>query len=343
MLFNVERDGGSVIEGYCVPDGFEDEPSIRVIADGKDVLELACSHPRDAVREAGRHATGLVGFRLDEKLLPGLSSITKLSLREARSGLLIYKRPVSSADRPLKLVRLETGLLPHLHLDIFCGQYFQYACKSAERFGHETAMQIFHLHAIPSIYLSGRFLLRNYEEFLDKGFQALTLLPDPYYELASRLYLLQHMVKSNVAFLGDRDHLMLGPAADHFDGVTLIDRAALRKALRTAPRSSLNFLRSPSTRLLACTSDDQQITRREVAPAIDLLSRFAIVGTSHDLPSFKGALGELLNVPAASIPEPIQSPDFASVAVVLRSLPEAEALLEEDLIFDHYVRDAMAK
>ena len=62
MLFNVEYDAGTTIEGYLVPDGFSDRPRIAIF-DGDEALnEFDCDGLRDAVRTSGRHATGVVGF-----------------------------------------------------------------------------------------------------------------------------------------------------------------------------------------------------------------------------------------------------------------------------------------
>ncbi|TXI01866.1 MAG: hypothetical protein E6Q76_16445 [Rhizobium sp.] len=341
MLFNLEYDRGTVLEGYLIPDGFSDLPSIRVSDADGDLMILPCDQIKQAVVDSGRHETGHVGFKLDTKIIPDLASRSTLMIHDAKSGLLIYRRPQVAKVVPLKVVRLETQLLPMVKFDYYCGRQFQYELSSVERFGHETALQAFHLNAIQSIYISGRLLMRNYEEFLDKGFKAFVLLTDPYYEMALRIFLLKRMAKSQISFFGDRDRIILAPAAEHFADIDLASEAALKMALKKASQNVRNVLVSPVTRQLVTTTPEQPVTRGDVAAAIDLLSRFAIVGHDTDSITFQNAIGELLGISIEDLPLHTRHSALEEIAARLRSLHIAELMLEEDLIFDHYVREAM--
>ena len=341
MLFNIEYDRGNVLEGYMIPDGFSDEATIRVSDIDGEIAVLRCDQRKQGVVDAGRHASGLVGFKLDDSIIEGLAERKHLAIHDIKSGLLIYRRPL--VDKPIqkKIIRLETQLLPMVKFDIFCGQHFQYQLSSVERFGHETAMQAFHLNAVNSIYLSGRLLLRNYEEFFDKGFQGIILLTDPFYELALRIFLLKRMATTKISFLGERDQILLAPAAEYFAEVKLDDDTALKNALKKAPQKVRNVLISPVTRQLACSSPEQLTTHNDVAPAIDFLSRFTIVGHTRDILHFQRAVGELIDVPTDDLPSPPRHLALEELSVRLKSLHVAELLLEQDLIFDHYVRHAI--
>ncbi|WP_245276623.1 hypothetical protein [Rhizobium leucaenae] len=204
-----------------------------------------------------------------------------------------------------------------------------------------SGVQAFHLNAIQSIYISGRLLLRNYEEFLDKGFKAIVLLTDPYYELALRIFLLKRMAKTQISFFGDRDKIILAPAAEHFADIDLESEASLKSALKKASENVRNVLLSPVTRQLVATTPEQLVKRSDVAAAIDLLSRFTIVGHDADGLHFQDAIGELLGISIGDLPLPSRHSALEDVAARLRSLHIAELILEEDLIFDHYVREAM--
>lgn len=341
MLFNLEHDHGTLIEGYLIPDGFSDKPQIKVSDASGELMVLPCDQIKQAVIDSGRHEDGRVGFLLDTSIIPDLAERTSLMIHDAKSGLLIYRRPQTSPIIPLKVVRLETQLLPMVKFDYHCGRHFQYEISSVERFGHETALQAFHLNAIQSIYISGRLLMRNYEEFLDKGFKAITLLTDPYYELALRIFLLKRMAKTQISFFGDRDKIILAPAAEHFAEVNLDDEISLKNALKKAPQNVRTVLVSPVTRQLATTIPEQTVTRSDVATAIDLLSRFAIVGRDSDSLYFQHAVSELLGISVEDFPLPPRHSALEEIATRLRSLHIAELMLEEDLIFDHYVREAM--
>jgi len=342
LLFNLEFDHGDVLEGYLIPDGFSDEPAIRVLGEEGELLQMKCAEPRPAVIQSGRHDTGLVGFRLDDTVLPGLAARRPLEIRDAKSGILIYRRPDPERQVPLKVFRMEFQMLPLLKLDHHCGKHFQYELTGMERFGLETALQAFHLNAVDSIYLSGRLHLRNFEEFFDKGFKVVGYLPDPYYEMASRLALLKRLSQTQITILGERDRLALASAAAHFADVALDDERSLKKALQSAGPKIRDVFASPATRQLVRSTSDQPVTRREVAPAIDLLSRFAIVGQDGAPLHFENALAELMGVPLEDVPSVSRHSILEAVASRLRNLPVAEGLLETDLILHHYVREAAA-
>ncbi|MDH2091927.1 hypothetical protein N5K21_24670 [Rhizobium pusense] len=341
LLFNVEYDYGDVIEGYVVPDGFSEEASVVVAQDNGEEITVPCDQLKQGVVHAGRHETGMVGFRVDQVRISNLADQKRLSIRDAKTGILIYRRLPADQLVKHKILRLDLSILPFAKFDAFCNERFQYAISSVERFGHETAMQAFHLNAASSVYISGRLLLRNYEEFLDKGFEAIIDLPDPYYEMACRLFLLNRLSKGTPSFLGERDRLILTSAANHFADVNLGDEKALRRALRRAPETVRRVLISPTTHQLVCTYPEQRVTRQDVAPAMDALSRFTVVGHGDSDALFQHAVGDLLSVPPMDVPASVKHSILLDLASQLQQIPIAEAMLEEDLILDHYVRGAV--
>ena len=112
MLFNLEYDHGDVIEGYIIPDGFSDEPSIAVTCDDGGVLTMKCDQEKLAVVQSGRHATGMVGFRLNTDIIPSLPMEQRLAIHDEKTGLLIYRRPPIADPIGMKLLRLVLSLLP---------------------------------------------------------------------------------------------------------------------------------------------------------------------------------------------------------------------------------------
>jgi hypothetical protein len=339
----MEHDRGDLIEGYVIPDGFSDEATVVVTTDDGSAIQLRCDQLRAAVVQSGRHETGLVGFRVDTNIITDLPQQQHLSIHDLKTGLLVYRRIPEDTTVNLKILRLELKMLPMIKLDAFCGSLFQYAISSVERFGHETTLQVLHLASIPSIYISGRILFRNYEDFLDKGFQAITDVPDPYYEMASRLFIIKRLAKDPVTFVSDRDKLILAPAAEHFSSVNLEDEGEIKRALKKAPDKVRSVLTSPLTRQLVCTYPEQRITRRDVAAAIGTLARFTIVGQGNQDGHFQDALGELLDVSPVNVPINSTYKIIDEIADRLREIAVAEQLLEEDLILDHYLRDAVSK
>jgi hypothetical protein len=67
MLFMVWSDTGSQLRAYCVPDTFSGTCRPKIFRDGKLTGEL---EPNDFNEHmAGRHATGQVGFIIDENTI----------------------------------------------------------------------------------------------------------------------------------------------------------------------------------------------------------------------------------------------------------------------------------
>jgi hypothetical protein len=341
MLFNVEYDHGDIIEGYVIPDGFSGRSEIIVSDQTGDLVQLPCDQAKPAVVQSGRHETGIIGFKIDRSSIADLPERSTLVIRDAKTGIVVYRRPQGRPSIPLKVLRLETNLVPMARFDANCGTRFQYDMSAVERYGHETTIQVLLLHGINSIYLSGRLLLRNYEEYFDKGFRGITYLSDPYYEMAMRIFLLKRMAKTHISFLGERDQILLGPAAEYFAEVDLTEVSSLRAHLKKAPPKVQRVLASPITRQLVCTSPEQLTSRRELAAAVGLLSRFTIVGHDTDPSHFRQAVFELIGVAPDDLALPGGNALFHEVAERLRSIHVAEMMLEEDLILTHYVREAM--
>lgn len=340
MLFNVEYDEGYVIEGYLVPDGFAERPRIHVSDGIQSLAEMDCGEPREAVRVSGRHATGLVGFRLDETNIPDLANKAELTIRDAASGLLIYRRGYRQWKRK-RIVRLELQLVPFVALDRSLQDHFQYAINRAERFGLETTLQVFHLNNADSIYLSGRLQIRAFEQFMERGFEVVTILTEPYFEMAERIFFLKRFSSLPELMFGPRDRMTLAPAAEHFANVDLSSPKSLRAALKTMDLATSRVIRAPLTRQLTTVLPDDEPTRGSVVAGLDIISRFAITGLRAHPETFTLPCAEFLDIDPDSIEKTTQHHAIAQIAQLLRDIPQAETLLETDLVIYHFANQAI--
>jgi hypothetical protein len=340
VLFNVEYDEGDVIEGYLVPDGFTEQSRV-LVSDGTAVLaEIDCGELREAVRVSGRHATGRVGFRLDENNVPGLADRAELTIRDASSGLLVYRRGGRQWTRR-RIVRLELQLVPFAALDRSLENLFQYAISRTERFGLETTLQVFHLNKASSIYLSGRLQIRAFEQFMERGFDVVTMLTEPYFEMAERIAFLKRFSSIPELMFGPRDRMVLAPLAEHFAPVDLASPKSLRAALKTMDPVTARIIRSPLTRQLTTVLPDDEPARGAVAAGLDIISRFAVTGLRAHPETFTLPCAELLGIDAAAIARPERHRSIAQLADLLREIPQAEALLETDLVIYHFANQAI--
>ncbi|WP_448955308.1 hypothetical protein [Labrys neptuniae] len=341
MLFNIESDEGGEITGYVVPDDYEKTPVLRVLCEGKDIARISCREPRPALISAGRHASGLCGFLINEAQVPGLAQMRSLEVLDEESGLLIYRRNLDAPGIQLRLFRLETHLFPLFGLDATLKQHFDYFHRGIERFGSETATQVFHLDNAPSLYVSGRLTLRQYEALLYQRFTWVTLLHDPYYELAERLTALKLAHKYDDALLGPRDLKSFKPAIDFATTLELNDKD-LSRAFAEMSGEVIASLSNPIARQLACDSSDGPLPRGAVATALANLATSGLVGIRERAEDFAEDLEQIIGIPAgvariAPLLTPVQA-----LANQLRAIPEVEVLLEVDIDIYDQVRAAIA-
>ncbi|MEM8863010.1 MAG: hypothetical protein AAGD96_32265, partial [Chloroflexota bacterium] len=117
-----------------MPDGYSEHASIRIIAEGTVIYEGECDVFIESIVTARRHNTGYVGFFIDEETVPGLSDINELSVTDAASGFVIYRRLDQSKLIDKRVFRLETQFVPLTALDRTLKPYFKYFLPNVEMY-----------------------------------------------------------------------------------------------------------------------------------------------------------------------------------------------------------------
>ena len=332
MYFNLQSDTGDKIVGYVVPNSFSGVPSIRVCNNGAEILVFAANEVREGLVAAGRHETGACGFRIDAEMLPALPNLQQIELFDVDSGILIYRRPHGNIIRK-KVLRLETHLLPVWRLDGLLESRFQYFSQSAEKFGRESVTQMFLLDFIDSVYVSARIIYKNYVYYIEQAnFEIVTLLQEPYEEMAERLMVLSKLGDSEVEQLGMlRDSMAMRSAIEFAKDLPFQDEKALIRRLRSMPDDVAAIFANPIVRQLTTSAPDEMPSGGALAAALDVLSTFALIGLRHKPADFLRGLGDLLGVDAADFPAIPRFPFVASLARILRASRAVDLLLEKDI------------
>jgi hypothetical protein len=343
MLFNIERDEGIRIVGYLVPDTFSGCPSVRITDGQRDLLVLPCQEEIPALVAAGRHATGRCGFTIDETIVADIVQKEALEIYDHETNILIYRRRSSSGMIQRRVFRLETHLIPLWRLDDTIERHFQYFHKGIERHGKETVTQVFVLTNATSMYVSGRLTFKSYETYIDESFDCIALLRDPYMELAERLLALKLVRKlaKEAQLLGPRDMMSYGPAIDFAE--TLGNGTKLRRAFATMPKAAIANLANPVTRQLTARTADEVPVKGAVASALATLARFSVVGLREGQDLFLVQLAHLVGANPDTLPAMPDLSRTAELCAELRSVPEAEVLLEQDLEVYSHVKSAIEK
>jgi len=338
VLFNLESDSGDAVCGYFVPDNFEEIPRITFVSGGKIVYEGLTDHPREVFVVHGRHRTGLCGFAVLEKDVPGLSGMSDLAVHEKTTGTLIYKR-AQTDHVPKRMVRLETHLLPLWRLDNVLNRRFQYSANRIEASGRETTTQLFNLSGVRSVYLSGRVLYRAFQHYIEGHFDVVFSMHHPYEELAERLIVMAQINRTGSAILGLRENMSLEPTMAYAQSLPLGDLRALGRALRDMPVAVAKVLANPVTRQLTTSTPEEMPGGRAVSSALTTLASFAVVGLRRAQTTFARAVEEFVGLDER-LPTARELPGLTSLARLLKESREVEWLIEQDLVLYNHIADA---
>ena len=329
MLFNIEFDNGDEIVGYVVTDGVSASLDLQIFADGKECFEIRADQLRPALVAAGRHQNGACGFTVSNLHIPDLAEVRDLEIREKDSNLLIYRRPAPQYVNR-KIFRLETHLFPLWRFDNSILQNFQYSSHNIESFGRETTTQLFLLNNVASIYLSGRVLYKNFAHYVESGFETLALVQDPYEELAERLLILAQSRKAPLSFMSERDSVSLIPAMAFIEDVDTENAAAVHKAFKSVSDEAATVLADPLVRQLTTNLPGEMAGKNATSAALDVLSRFSIVGRRAQADKFIDACGQFIGIDSNSISPISQFGKVTNLAEILRQSRHAGYLIEKD-------------
>ncbi|RWX78237.1 hypothetical protein EPK99_06265 [Neorhizobium lilium] len=345
MNFSVYYDSGTEVHGYFVPDGFSTVPKFHVRTDGSDsVTEIETWIYIEGARAQGAHQTGNVGFILSDDNVPGLSTALRLELSDPETGLIFYRRAQPGEFIAKKILRVETSYVPSTELDISLKPYFQFYEHRIEHYGFETIRQMLEIIHQPSVYVSGRILLKNFRTYIDYNINMKFIsLRDPFYELAMRIFIFSRIRKQKFAFVSPRDMTLFNSVIELFDGIAIQDENHLRKAIRSAPKDTLDLLSSPFTQQLVASSPSDPVGLDDVSQALDSLSQFTVFDAGRDAATYTQSIAEAIGLPAEIIKMKPQSEALHKIADILRKISRVEHLLEADLILYHFIQKSEDK
>jgi hypothetical protein len=342
MNFCVYLDNGAEVHGYFVPDGFSASPRIHVRINGDETPKIIQTWIFiEGAKAQGAHQTGNVGFILSEDNIPGLSNASQVELSEPDSGLVFYRRDHGRSFVPKKVLRLETAYVPHSEVDLSLRPYFQFCEHRVEHYGYETIRQMLEIIHQPSVYVSGRMLLKNFKLYIDYNIDTTIIsLRDPFYELALRLIVFTRVGKQEISFVSARDKTLFKPVIEWLDGLDVKNERALKLAIRKAPKDAMNLLSSPFTQQLTAANPSETPTLNEVSQALDALSQFTLFDVGGDPDVFPKNIEDLLGVPPGTVRMRPQFQAAHQLADMLRGFSQIQHILEADLLLYHFIQKA---
>lgn len=340
MHFHIDRDVGNIISGWVILDNPSEIPEFSIIVSGQAVTTLRANILRADLRDLGLHSTGLVGFEIDDFIVPGLSSLERLSIQETTSGLVFYRREIATSYIEKKVLLCEVSCLPQIrHRET--AKQFLLPHMMAEQYSLETITSILANNYTPSILVAGQLnWLRHGELAREKGFLCVAILRDPFTELAERLLFVRYILsKENIK---GREFFL-----EHFSKtikiVSNIDfdsEKSLLRAFRGLGVEERRILQSPMTYLFGATPDEI-LQRRNVSLALDNLAQFDAVGVRENYEGLRILIKDLAGSDILLDGFHEILPGTNELAASLRNVGVVSDLLDEDIALHSFVIEAL--
>lgn len=343
MLFLVDHDLGERLVGYLVPDNVSEPGVYAIKVDGEEIYRGETDIVHADLITVGRHQTGRCGFHITEAQVPGLSQLAELDLVDVVSGQTIYRRRPRERLLPKRIFRLDTHLLPLGGLDRSLESRFQLWFPHIDRVGLETVHQMFQMKS-DSVFISGRVAYPSIDHFVEtSNFEMVTVLHDPFEELAERLLFLRLASQRPRHVLSERDNVSFAETMSFAKEVDLGTDKSIRRAFRSLDETVAGRLSNPLVRQLAAREFGDAPSGSSVSKAVSVLAGFSVVGVRRRPDLFAEALTDLLSLSDQDITMAPPIPAATELADRLRACPAVEDLLQYDLALYHIVTDAFEK
>lgn len=344
MQFHIDADNGTSIAGWLAPDNPAVIPRLAISSpDHHKEVELEANVLRADLKELGLHGTGMAGFVIDDRVLPGLETLEDVEIRDAATRLLIYRRHRDSLHQPRKLFFYSLHAMPQTRLEERASQHFAQGYVAVERHSFDTLFSVINNQFAKSIFVSGRPRLLRYDQLLrDRDFLIVTLLRDPYEELAERLLFVRYASADNSPAFATQYMAGLEPLVDLVKTIDFGDKASIAGAFKSLTDSQREALSNPYVRGLACSLDDIP-NRKHVSIALDKLAEMDLVGLASRFEEFKSMLGEIVGVDMLGDTELSQVSWVPKTAAHLKQIDAVKYLLALDIELFSQAHAAVSK
>lgn len=342
MFFNIDADARVSIDGWLAPDNPSATPRIVILVPGQPELTMATNVERPDIRELGLHATGLVGFHVDNHIVPGLAALEDIEIQDADTRIPLFRRFRPDVHLERKVYLFDCAAMPQRRLLQSTSGHFALNYPSAERYSLETIIVLLNNHFATSLFFSGRSNFNRIASFLENGgYLRAALLRDPVEELAERLLFLNLLTRSNASQFIDIYGAGLAPLFDFAAKLDFTDQKALLTAFRQIDDRQREALTSPMVRMFGCSIDEPP-THNNVSLALDHLASLDLVGTRARFSNFRALLEQFLGIDIFEGQAPQTSPSVEDLAAMLARIGIVGDLLDHDIALYGYVEEALA-
>jgi hypothetical protein len=284
----------------------------------------------------------MVGFRIDETVVPGLPELPELEITCVDTSVPIYRRVPQESVLPLKLFHLNLTAIPQMSLEERLASRFGVTYQAVERLPLDVVMGIARGKANASVYISGRISLVRFQRALkSQGHKLITLMRDPFEELAERLLLARFSSEMQTPSASPFDYRdLLKPITDLATAVDITSDEALAAAFGDLTFRQRELLSNPFVRVIACQPGEEAYDPH-LAVALDNLSLMDLVGTRAHYDAFKADLAELLGEDLLGAHQLVEISHVAQLGARLSKIKAVQELLWLDTKLYACVKEAI--
>jgi len=341
MQFHVDNDSGTSISGWIVLENPSAIPRLLISTPDGRSIQLEANVMRPDIKDAGLHRTGMAGFRVDDDIFPGLSETNEVEIREAQSGILVFRRHQITRHLARKLFRYDFQAMPQTQMESLLTKHFTASYQAVEQHPFDTLFGIINNQFSNSIYISGHPIFNRYQQLLrDCKFLIITLLRDPLEEFAERLLFVRYASSEQRPAYLMNYMTGLRPLLGLAEKIDFSNDDSLRAAFKTLKDDEFEAISNPFVRSLACNAEERP-QRKHISSALDNLSSMDLVGLRSRYGDFKSILHEILNVDILGDHQLTEVTNVPVIAAKLARIGAVKEMIALDLEVYSYARDAI--
>jgi hypothetical protein len=175
----------------------------------------------------------------------------------------------------------------------------------------------------------------------ERGFTIVTLLREPYEELAERFLFIRYASQSNAPSFLANYMTGLEPLVHVVKKMEFADRESIAAALKSLGSAQRHAISNPFIKSIACQLDETA-EAKHISIALDNLAGMDLVGTAARFNEFKVTLRDLIGADVLGEAELTTVVSWVPlIAEHLRQIPSVDGLLAHDLELYTHVSKAL--
>lgn len=341
MQFHIDRQANGVLSGWIVPNNPGGTPHVKVIVNDEEIAVIGPNVNRQDIKDLGLHATGFVGFHIDDKIVKGIQKADNVQLVEQETGLMVHRHTASPFRIEKRVMFFNLCVVPQIRMRNMASDLFSLTYTNSERITFATISSILINHNAHSQFVMGRNNHNRIAEFLlSREYLRIALLRDPVVELAERLIMIKQISRSSNRKLLENLVSGLENLFGLCETLDLESEESLQDAFTRLRPQQAQAIADPFVRTLVCDQGDAP-EERHISMALDRLAEFDAVGVEERIDAFNACVEEVTGRDIFGGYESYALPGTMELAERLQGIDKVQEYLEFDALLYRELRDVI--